>query len=145
MIQSGDYNYTRQGFWFSSDPSKIVNVLGTFYWGNYFDGKLTATDVQMQFAPIPHISITGHLNRNHFFNVAQPQATEIIDLYSLQARLALNPRVQLIAFYQKTLKTIPLIITSASPGNTNLYPISTLFIITPALILFNDKSYLKIT
>lgn len=100
-IKMDDYNYTRQGFWFSSDPSKTVNLFGTFYWGNYFNGKLTSTDVQMQFAPIPHISITAHFNRNQFFNVGQMQTTAIIDLYSLQARLALNPRVQLTAFYQK--------------------------------------------
>ena len=100
-IKSGDYNYTRQGIWFSTDPSKIVNAVGTVYWGSYFNGRLAASDVQLQFAPVPHISITGRFNRNHFTNVGEPATTTTVDLYSIQGRFALNPRVQLTAFYQK--------------------------------------------
>lgn len=100
-IKPGDYNYFRQSVWFSSDPSKIVNTIGTYYWGNYFNGHLTSADVQLQFAPIPHISITGRFNRNHFTAVGEPKTTTTVDLYSIQGRFALNPRVQLTAFYQK--------------------------------------------
>ena len=100
-ILQGDYNYLRHGLWLSSDPSKIINVSGTLHWGSYFNGRLSTTDLQLQFAPIPHISLIGHINRNHFTGVGQPKTTATIDLYSLQARLALNPRVQLIGFYQR--------------------------------------------
>jgi len=33
--------------------------------------------------------------------VGEPKTTTVIDLYGLQARLALNPRIQLTGFYQK--------------------------------------------
>ena len=34
-------------------------------------------------------------------NVGQAQSSATIDLYGLESRLALNPRLQLIGFYQK--------------------------------------------
>ncbi|TMI86138.1 MAG: hypothetical protein E6H08_21540, partial [Bacteroidetes bacterium] len=53
------------------------------------------------FAPIPHISLQGQFNRNHFNEVAEPAVDKTVDLYSISARLALNPRLQLIGFYQR--------------------------------------------
>lgn len=100
-IAPGDYYFTNQQIYISSDPSRMVSLSGIYSWGNYFNGKLNSGDWRLQFAPVPQISIALRFNRNHFMNVGQPQSSAIIDLYGLESRLALNPRLQLVGFYQK--------------------------------------------
>ena len=100
-IAPGEYHYIRQALWISSDPSKLINIAGNITWGTYFNGRLTTTDVKLQFAPIPHISITGGFNRNVFSGVGIGPVYKTVDLYSLLARLALNPRLQLTGILQK--------------------------------------------
>lgn len=96
----GTYRYTRHMFYLSSDPSRIVSINGSYEGGAYFDGRLQSFNVSMQFAPIPHVSLTGRFNRNHFKEAGIAKTEAKIDLYSIEARLALNPRIQLIGFYQ---------------------------------------------
>jgi hypothetical protein len=100
-INPGDYYYTQQTVWAGTDPSKIINLNVMDSWGTYFNGYLTSTDVKLQVAPIPYISLTGEFNRNHFVGVGQPKNNATVDLYIIQGRFALNPRVQLVGFYQK--------------------------------------------
>jgi len=100
-INPGTYYYTRQNIWMGSDPSKLINAALNYAWGTYFNGYLISSDWKLQFAPIPHISITGEFNRNHFENVGQPKTNSKVDLYIIQGRLALNPRLQLVGIYQK--------------------------------------------
>jgi hypothetical protein len=101
VIDLGAYHYTRQTLYLSSDPSKIINLQGIYTWGSYFNGRLNSGDWKLQFAPIPRISLTGRFNRNHFMRVGQAQTTSTVDLYSIEGRFALNPRLQLIGFFQK--------------------------------------------
>ncbi|MDX2305984.1 MAG: carbohydrate binding family 9 domain-containing protein [Microscillaceae bacterium] len=100
-ITQGDYHYLRHQIYYQTDPSKIINFSLAYEWGTYFDGKLNSSNWQLQFAPIPHVSITGRLFRNRFKDVGALEGDLVVDLYSLEARLALNPRLQFIAFYQK--------------------------------------------
>ncbi len=100
-IKEGAYRYVQHTLWFSSDPSKIVNVFGQTNWGTYFNGKLFVADITLQFAPLPHISIAGRLNRNQFTGVGENKVNATVDLFSVEGRFALNPRVQLIGFYQQ--------------------------------------------
>jgi len=100
-IAPGEYRYTQQQIWASTDPSKILNLYVIYTWGQYFNGRLNSGDWKLQFAPIPHFSVIGRFNRNHFMSVGEAKTTTTIDLYSIEARLALNPRIQLIGFYQK--------------------------------------------
>lgn len=100
-IAQGDYNYLRQQVWFSSDPSKVVNIMGQVDWGSYFNGRLASADLNLQFAPSPHLSLIARFNRNYFKNVGDQEGKATIDLYTLEGRFALNPRLQLIAFYQQ--------------------------------------------
>lgn len=100
-IAEGDYNYFRQQLWYSTDPSKIINLLGQSEWGTYFNGRLFSTDLTLQIAPLPHVSIAGRFNRNRFKEVGESRITKNVDLYSIEGRFALHPRLQLIAFYQK--------------------------------------------
>jgi hypothetical protein len=100
-INPGDYYYTQQTVWGGTNPSKIINLSILYTWGNYFNGYLQSTDWKLQFAPIPYISLTGEFNRNHFVGVGDPKTNSTVDLYIIQGRFALNPRVQLVGFYQK--------------------------------------------
>lgn len=100
-IPLGDYNYVRHQIYASTDPSKIINTTIDYTWGSYFDGKLVGSNIKLQFAPIPHISIVGTYNRNYFKGVGDVIGNKSVDLYAIEGRFALNPRVQLISFYQK--------------------------------------------
>jgi Domain of unknown function (DUF5916)/Carbohydrate family 9 binding domain-like len=100
-IPVGNYDFFQNDIWYSTDPSKFLSLGGEYKWGGYFNGRLIYADWKLQFAPIPHISISAELNRNHFINVGENKTSETVDLYVIQGRLALNPRVQLTGFYQK--------------------------------------------
>jgi hypothetical protein len=100
-IPVGEYRFVQQQIRASTDPSKIVNLQLIYNGGPYFNGRLHSSDWVLQFAPIPHISLTGHFNRNRFFGVGEPKMNSTIDLYSIEGRFALNPRVQLVGFYQQ--------------------------------------------
>jgi len=100
-IAPGDYQYFNQQIYYSSDPSKMVNAQVTFSTGTYFNGKLIAADYKVQFAPIPYVSFQAEFNQNKFDGVGIENTTKEIDLYILQWRFALNPRLQLTGIYQK--------------------------------------------
>ena len=72
-----------------------------FETGSYFNGKLTNGTFTLNFAPIPNFYLQGQYNRNQFKDVGDPETDKKVDLYSISGRLALNPRFQLIGFYQK--------------------------------------------
>jgi hypothetical protein len=100
-IAVGAYRYTQQQMWFSTNPSKMLNLQFIYTWGPYFNGRLNSGDWKLQFAPIPNISLTGEFNRNRFFGVGEAKTYTTVDLYVLQGRLALNPRLQLTVFWQR--------------------------------------------
>ncbi|MFN8341346.1 MAG: DUF5916 domain-containing protein [Cyclobacteriaceae bacterium] len=100
-ISPGGYNYLRHLIYASTDPSKKINLQTQYSFGTYFNGVLRSGDWTLQLAPVPHVSILGRFNRNRFIGVGDPKTTATIDLYAIEGRFALNPRVQLIAFYQQ--------------------------------------------
>lgn len=100
-IAPGSYHYLQQAVEFSTDPSKMINFVTYYKTGTYFNGKLNSSDYQLQFVPIPYISISGEFNRNHFDKVGELKTTESVNLYILQSRFALNPHLQLTGVYQK--------------------------------------------
>lgn len=100
-IKSGQYNYSRQQLLFRTDPSKSISGNTNLTWGSYFDGNLTIQSYGLKISPIPHISVGGNFNRNVFTNVGNTTQKEV-NLYTIDTRLALNPRVQLTGFYQAT-------------------------------------------
>lgn len=100
-INEGEYNYARHQIRFSSDPSKILNLLADVSWGNFYDGKLGSYNVAFQFVPIPHISFFGRIDKNNFIEIGEKKITKTIDLYSIKGRFAINPRIQLVGFFQE--------------------------------------------
>lgn len=109
-IAPGSYHYFNQQIYFSSDPSKMLNTMITFSAGSYFNGRLITGDYKVQFAPIPYVSFLGEFNRNHFESVGVNNTSTTVNLYILQTRLALNPRLQFTGIYQKN-----------SLNNSNVY------------------------
>ena len=100
-IAEGVYHYFLNEIYFTTDPSKVIAFAGDYKRGSYFDGRIKSADWKLQFAPIPNISLLAEFNRNHFMDVGQPKSNETVDLYIIQGRFALNPRLQLTGFYQK--------------------------------------------
>lgn len=100
-IAAGNYHYFNQQIYFSTDPSKMLNAMVVFTAGSYFNGHLLSGDYKVQFAPIPYISFTGEFNNNNFSKVGMNSTTSTVNLYILQGRFALNPRVQFTGIYQK--------------------------------------------
>ena len=100
-IAPGDYQYFNQQIYFQSDPSKMLNAQVAFSTGTYFNGKLIYGDYRLQFAPVPYVSFQGEFDNDHFQKVGVANTTSTINLYILQARFALNPRLQLTGIYQK--------------------------------------------
>ena len=99
-ISEGKYKYTRHQFYVSTDPSRMFNFFMQYETGKYFDGKLDIVDTRLQFSPIPNVSLTARTVRNRFSGVGNPLSSAVVDLYSMEGRLALNPRLQLAGFYQ---------------------------------------------
>jgi hypothetical protein len=100
-IGPGNYSYFYHTFYFSTDPSKIVNSSFTYQTGQYFNGHLNSGDFKLQFAPIPYISFTGEYDRNYFMDVGEQNTNTLVNLFILQGRFALNPRLQLTGVFQK--------------------------------------------
>ncbi|MEE9362712.1 MAG: DUF5916 domain-containing protein [Cellulophaga sp.] len=100
-IKTGEYNYISQKIVASTDPSKKFTINAALNWGSYFNGKLQSQKFQLRYSPIPHISIGGGFNRNKFKNVGTLMTSKTVDLFNLEGRFAINPRVQLTTFYQK--------------------------------------------
>ena len=100
-IGEGDYDYLQQTVLASTDPSKKFSATGIITWGSYFNGDFSSGDLQMFFSPIPHFSLVGRFNQIHFKNVGINNTTKTVDLYSIEGRFALNPRLQLSSFYQR--------------------------------------------
>lgn len=100
-ISEGKYHYVRHTFYYSSDPSRVIGLNGSLDFGSYFNGNLTTISAALRFSPVPHISLQAQLNRNRFREVGDNSESVTADLWSLTGRLALNPRLQLIGFYQR--------------------------------------------
>ncbi len=101
VISEGTYHYLRHQYYYSTDPSKIIGLNSSLETGSYFNGKLNTVSISLRFSPVPHFSVTGQFNRNHFKKVGDNKESITADLYSISGRIALNPRLQLIGFYQK--------------------------------------------
>ncbi|MGF7215821.1 hypothetical protein GGR92_001961 [Spirosoma lacussanchae] len=98
-IASGKYRYVRYSVLFGSDPSRRVSYNLTAETGRYYDGRLSYGRASLILAPVPHAAFTLSSELNEFRNVGGYTGT--IALYSIQNRLAVNPRLQLISFFQR--------------------------------------------
>jgi len=99
-IEQGRYSYLRHYLVYSTDRSKAFSVIGGVNWGPFYNGTNTIFNGGLRFAPVPHIAITAEYEFNGLRNLGERLEDLNTHISTLGARLALNPRIQLSAFYQ---------------------------------------------
>jgi hypothetical protein len=102
-IDSGKYDYGRHTIYYSSDGSKKISISLNGDLGKYFNGHLNTSDIRLNIAPLPHLAFNARFNRNSFKEVGINKTTKKVDLWAFETRVALNPRLQLIGFYQRNI------------------------------------------
>ena len=71
-----------------------------FETGNYYNGKLDSWVFTARFSPIPHVAISANYQYNNFTNLGEQKVDQKTHLITPELRLGLNPRLQLITYYQ---------------------------------------------
>ncbi|MEM8968527.1 MAG: DUF5916 domain-containing protein [Bacteroidota bacterium] len=99
-IAQDNYYYTRQAVRFRTDQSAKLSVSGTIEWGGFYNGQRTSVEAGLRFVPIPHVALTADYEFNDLRNLGEQMENLRTHLTTLGTRFALNPRVQLSAFYQ---------------------------------------------
>ncbi len=133
-IEKGEYSFLRKGIFVNTDQSNKISLNGFYEVGPYFDGKLNWLMAGMKLAPIPHINFGFTLSRNEFIDIGKNNESKTVNLIQIENRFAINPRVQLIGFYQRN--------TSNDLNSLNMRisieykPLSFIYIV------FNKSSYL---
>lgn len=100
-ILPGKYRYFTHQVYYSTDPSRKISGGVDYNFGAYYNGKLRTANLRLQLSPSPHFSLLTQYNVNQFEEVGTPVTSKTVSLYSFSGRLALNPRIQLIGFYQR--------------------------------------------
>ncbi len=99
-IAQGAYYYLRHRMGFRSDFSRKVAGEFTYATGKYFDGHLNSFAFNGRVAPDPRLACTFSYEYNQVRNLGVDALDRDTHLMGVDVRLALNPRVQLISFYQ---------------------------------------------
>jgi len=99
-IAKGDYRYLSHQVSYEGDFSKKIGLNAAYRFGKYFDGDLNTFSTSLRFAPLPHITITADYEWNEIKNLGIKRESLATHLVGAELRLALNPRIQLVNFYQ---------------------------------------------
>lgn len=99
-IEQGNYYYVRQLINFNTDRSKKLSGFGSADWGRFYDGRRTTFTAGLRYAPSRHAAITMDYEFNNLTNLGLNKEQLSTHLTSIGVRFALNPRLQLSAFYQ---------------------------------------------
>jgi hypothetical protein len=99
-VAAGDYTFTQFELRVSSDQSAPYSMSFEGSWGGYFDGRLNSVDITLRARPIPHLALSLRWLWNELYDVGGIGNYRQTRLPTPELRLALNPRLQLIAFYQ---------------------------------------------
>ncbi len=132
-ISSGEYTYTRYKVSYKSDQSKKLAFSTSYTTGGYFNGELEQLRSSIRVSPIPHIFLSCTYERNSLMDVGQKKENKVVHLTRPQVRLAINPRLQLMGFYQAN--------TASDESNWNVrlswefQPLSFLYVV------FNNNSF----
>lgn len=99
-IEPGNYSYFQHELTFNSDRSAGLSIGGTIKHGGYFDGELTYLDIGSALNPTPYFSAGLRFVHNWFRNLGVNSENRSVSLIAPNVRLAINPRLQLTAFWQ---------------------------------------------
>jgi hypothetical protein len=96
----GRHTFGRYGVSLASDQSARLSAQLVASTGGYFDGRLKALDVTLRAAPSPRLALSVRYERNALSEIGLRRAAATSHLVQPELRTALNPRLQLVAFYQ---------------------------------------------
>ncbi|WP_422359204.1 DUF5916 domain-containing protein [Reichenbachiella sp.] len=99
-IPEGEYYYTRQQVNFRTNQSAKISLTGSINWGGFYNGQRTTIEGGLRIAPIPHAALTVDYECNKLTDIGETPQQLQTHLTTIGSRFALNPRVQLSAFYQ---------------------------------------------
>ncbi len=99
-IEAGDYSYQRHLVSYTGDFSKKIGFSVAYGFGEFFDGNLNNFVASLRLAPIPHISLNANYEYNKIKSLGIDGTSTETNLLGTELRLSLNPRLQLITFYQ---------------------------------------------
>ncbi|MGD1947595.1 MAG: DUF5916 domain-containing protein [Croceivirga sp.] len=99
-IAAGDYSYQRHIVSYTGDFSKKIGFSAAYGFGEFFDGNLNNVVASLRLAPIPQISLNANYEYNNISSLGINQESTETNLLGTELRLSLNPRLQLITFYQ---------------------------------------------
>lgn len=99
-IAPGRYEYVRQRMGYTSDLSRRLAGSVSYTTGGYFDGRLNTLLLSGRIAPDPRLACTLSYEFNKITSLGINDVSRDTHLTGIEMRLAMNPRVQLISFYQ---------------------------------------------
>jgi hypothetical protein len=99
-VPVGEQDFTRAGLYVRSNESARVSAVANLSTGGFYGGSLQRAVTSARWLPDPHASFAVAYELNRLRGVGAPAADATTHLLAPEMRLALNPRVQLTAFYQ---------------------------------------------
>ena len=100
QIAQQRYYYTRYNFQYNTDRSKKWSLGLKYNFGGFYNGKRKTISLSGRLAPIPQAAISVDYENNTLDAVGLQQKDLSTNLITIGSRMALNPRLQLSAFYQ---------------------------------------------
>lgn len=100
-LATGVYQYVRYSLAVLTDPSQKISGQLIAETGPYYDGQLNYVQGSLRISPVPHLAIKADLEINQFKHVGIDQYAGTVKLVGLESRMAINPRLQLISFFQR--------------------------------------------
>ncbi len=99
-IGRGQYYYARYRFYYGNDQSRKFSFGVQYETGKYYNGRLVSWNLNCRYSPIPQVAFSVNYQHNQIDGLGEAGVSKTTDLVTPQLRLALNPRLQWITFYQ---------------------------------------------
>ncbi|MEM9888796.1 MAG: DUF5916 domain-containing protein [Bacteroidota bacterium] len=100
QIEQARYFYTRYFLRYYTDQSKKWSLGAIYNFGRFYNGRRNTLQFSARLAPLPQAAITLNYEYNDIKELGVAEEDLITHLVTLGSRFALNPRLQLSAFYQ---------------------------------------------
>ncbi len=99
-IEEDNYYYTRFTVRYNTDQSRKWSAGLSYNFGDFYNGTRNTIRSSLRLAPVPHAALTVDYEFNDLKGVGTTESDLSTHLVTIGSRFALNPRVQLSAFYQ---------------------------------------------
>lgn len=99
-IEEDNYYYTRFTLRYNTDQSRKWSAGLSYNFGDFYNGTRNTLRSSLRLAPVPHAALTVDYEYNDLNGVGIEENDLSTHLVTVGSRFALNPRVQLSAFYQ---------------------------------------------